>query len=151
VKKISMENLRHAAEKDSSLWHAALAAGQLDGGRMNLLFTDEVAATLGGLELVEVADEPAGHIYVPASGSPAPNRIAAGVAARPRLVAWISRHKIAGETGVGDTLARWFGGRQGKQFAAWVARLGGTTCGCTDAQQWLNQVFPYVKAPLSAP
>ena len=119
------------------MWHELIPYGTLRGGE--LLLSDELARKLDGCkEPVEVRD----WIVKPAQSAGRPNAVAKFVARSPRLVKWLQRHRIDGERGVGDTLARLLGGKDGKQFAAWFAALGGRTCGCKDAQEWLNTVFP---------
>jgi hypothetical protein len=54
MKQISLENLAR-----TSAWHEAMALGQMDGGRFNLLLTDEAAATVPALMdfLIEIPSE----------------------------------------------------------------------------------------------
>lgn len=148
MKNISLENLRLLAVKNPNLWHDVLWAGKMDGGRMNLLLPDdaadrwpELSPFLENLPEVEPHFEPATFNQQPSTHQP--NRLAKMIARRPRLIHWISARKQPGETGLGDTLSRLAGGSTGKKFATWFALLGGTKCGCTDAQKWLNSVFPY--------
>lgn len=77
-----------------------------------------------------------------------PNRLALAISQRPRMVALIKHFRKPSDEGLGDTLARLAGGLTGERFADWFARLGGTSCGCADAKQWLNQSFPYDSKPL---
>ena len=56
----------------------------------------------------------------------------------------LARRRVAGERGVGDTLARLLNGVGAARAAAVYERLVGKTCGCKDRQQWMNEQWPYV-------
>lgn len=68
------------------------------------------------------------------------NRLARHVSKSPRLIRWLQRHRAPADRGIGDTLSRLLGGKKTKRFATWFYALGGLSCGCTDAQVWLNQI-----------
>lgn len=61
----------------------------------------------------------------------------------PAIARAIYRRRKAGETGVGDTVARWIGKAGGEKFKAVYKRITGHDCGCANRQAALNQMFPY--------
>ncbi len=140
MKKISLENLAK-----SGCWHSAVPLGEMDGGRLNLFLSDDAAKAFPELAalLEEIPDSQnqSASLFLPAE----PNRLAAVIASQPKVIKWIGRRRHPGEAGIGDTLARMLGGETSERFARWFARLGGSSCGCAQAKQWLNEKFPYEK------
>jgi hypothetical protein len=51
------------------------------------------------------------------------------------------------DVGVGDTLARIVGPIGGDAYKKWYLETFGKSCGCTERQQTLNELFPYEKKP----
>jgi hypothetical protein len=72
-----------------------------------------------------------------------PNTAAKFIASSQRLIALLKWRRKPADKGLGDTVARLAGGKSGKRFAQWAAAHIGRQCGCADAQNWLNQLFPY--------
>ena len=55
----------------------------------------------------------------------------------------VARKRIAGETGIGDTAARWIGAVGGEKFKLWFHIIFGKDCNCANRQAWLNTRWPY--------
>lgn len=72
-----------------------------------------------------------------------PNTVANIIAKNQRLVRILKRFRKPEDIGLGDTVARLAGGKNGKRFADWISDWFGTICGCENAQKWLNAKFPY--------
>jgi hypothetical protein len=74
---------------------------------------------------------------------PRSNKLARFIARSPMLIKKLQRFRRPEDIGLGDTVARLAGGAQGKRFAGWFMERIGKICGCDDAQNWLNRMFPY--------
>jgi hypothetical protein len=90
------------------------------------------------------ATRPSGHsaetaaagkklVRKPLADWPAPVRVAVRI---------FSKRRSASDRGVGDTLARMFGGT-GEAFKVWFFAVFGKSCRCEQRQAWLNHQFPY--------
>ena len=55
------------------------------------------------------------------------------------------------DAGIGDTAVHVIGARASKKFQEWYLKIIGQSCGCSDRQAWLNEIFPYPPQPACRP
>lgn len=87
---------------------------------------------------------PAEPLAAPVAPSPSsPPAKAVAPTQWPLVARVIASRAVAGEIGVGDTLARLLGVAGGKVFKRWYQKITGVPCGCKNRQERLNTLFPY--------
>ena len=119
--RIPLEDLRKS--EVPNLWHNALAVGILNGQELEIL-DEQWVALLGG------------KVFEPAPTAK-PREQWPGWA---KLIALASNSQ---DKGVGDTVARTIGPIGGEQFKAWYLKITGHSCGCSERQYLLNQLYPF--------
>lgn len=96
-----------------------------------------VGIVVGKCVEIAVAD------YLKLAGSKASKREPKPIEEWPLPFRLVARHRQPGESGIGDTAARWIGAVGGEQFKLWFRLVIGHDCRCADRQDWLNRRWPY--------